>query len=269
MNDGYVKLWRKSLDSELLKNHKLWAFWSWCLMKASYRHVKITVGCQEVVLEPGQFVFGRNAASKELNMTEQNIRTIVRFLEKSENLTIKSTNKFSIISIVNWDRYQSNENVNQPSNQQTTNQQLTTNKKEKKYKKENIYDQNSLIDSVSSEISQPTSTSNKPNPECSAKKKPNLSEQLSISFGLFWTEYPRKISKKSAESAWKRINPQNGTVEKIISALKEQKKTEQWQKNNGQFIPHPSTWLNQERWKDEITCSDTSEQTDWSYWENL
>lgn len=119
------------------------------------------------------------------------------------------------------------------------------------------------------EFFQPKPTANESNPECSAKKKSNLSEPLSISFGIFWTEYPRKISKKSAESAWKRINPQNGTVEKILSALKEQKKTEQWQKNNGQFIPHPSTWLNQERWKDEITCSNTSEQTDWSYWENL
>ena len=44
----------------------------------------------------------------------------------------------------------------------------------------------------------------------------------------------------------------------IISAVKQQKKSTEWAKNNGQFIPHPTTWLNQERWGDELTIKKTT-----------
>jgi len=41
-------------------------------------------------------------------------------------------------------------------------------------------------------------------------------------------------------------------METIMSALRKQKNTEQWLKDNGKFIPHPTTWLNQARWEDEV-----------------
>lgn len=136
MNDGYIRLWRKSLDSGLIKNHKVWIFWTWCLMKANHKQdFKQVVGFKEILLQPGDFVLGRKAAAYETGLSTQNIRTCISFLSKCENLTIKSTNKFSIISITNWDTYQYNINKgNQLTNQQltnnqpTTNQQLTTNK---------------------------------------------------------------------------------------------------------------------------------------------
>jgi len=89
-----------------------------------------------VTLEPGQFVFGRKAASLELKQSEQEIRTHLFFLTKVEqNVTIKATNKYSIISILNWSTYQTTEQGEQPttnqpltSHQPTTNQLLTTNK---------------------------------------------------------------------------------------------------------------------------------------------
>lgn len=69
-------------------------------------------------------------------------------------------------------------------------------------------------------------------------------------FDLFWKEYPNKKSKKKAQESWNKIkNPDMGL---ILEAVKKQKKTQQWMKDNGQFIPMPSTWLNQERWNDEI-----------------
>ena len=128
MNRGYVKLWRKSLDAGWIKNHKLWAFWTWCLMKATHKEYTLIVGLQAVHLMPGQFVFGRRAAAKETGLSEQEIRTIIAFLVKAGNLTIKTTNKFSIITIINWPIYQGSDIDNQPANQPTTNQQLTTNK---------------------------------------------------------------------------------------------------------------------------------------------
>ena len=74
-------------------------------------------------------------------------------------------------------------------------------------------------------------------------------------FDRFWSEYPRKVGKKKCRHIWNRLKPSAELSEKIISAVKAYKRTEQWQKNKGQFIPHPATWLNQERWNDEISAS--------------
>jgi len=144
MNRGYAKLWRKSLDAGWIKNHKLWAFWTWCLMKATYKEYDQVVGCQSIHLMPGDFVFGRKAASVELNMTEQEIRTAVDSMRKRQNITIKSTNKFSIISIVNWEIYQQTEiEINQQGNEPLTSKQPATNHKQEvkeyKNKRSNIF----------------------------------------------------------------------------------------------------------------------------------
>lgn len=138
MDNSWVKLYRKSINNEWLKNHKLWAFWCYCLMKATHMEHTVKVGYQDVLLKPGQFVFGRKMASKETGLSEQTIRTCLNSLSKRKNLTIKTTNKFSIISICNWETYQGGDN-NKPTNkltnqQPTTNQQLTTYKNVKKGK---------------------------------------------------------------------------------------------------------------------------------------
>ena len=118
MNRGYVRLWRKSLDAGWIRNHKLWTFWTYCLMKASYKEFDAIVGLQVVHLMPGQFIFGRKKAAEETGLTEREIRTIIDFLRKAGNLTIKTTNKFSIISIINWTIYQSEEIENDQLNDQ-------------------------------------------------------------------------------------------------------------------------------------------------------
>ncbi len=85
------------------------------------------VGFQEVILEPGQFIFGLKTASKELKMSIRTIRTCLDCLKRHQNLTIKSTNKFSIITVVNWGLYQSN-NIEATSKRQASDKQATTNK---------------------------------------------------------------------------------------------------------------------------------------------
>lgn len=131
MTDGWIKLWRKSLDSGLLQNPDLWTFWCWCLLKASHKPTRQLVGWQMVELEPGQFIFGRKAASKELPLSEQTIRTCLKKLKNLENLTIKTTNKFTIITINNWDTYQQQEiENNQQINQHLTSSQPAANHKQ-------------------------------------------------------------------------------------------------------------------------------------------
>lgn len=72
------------------------------------------------------------------------------------------------------------------------------------------------------------------------------------SFEQFWKAYPKKKSKTAAQKAWKKINPNKDLVSQMMSALDKAKKTNDWLKDNGQFIPYPATWLNQRRWEDEL-----------------
>jgi hypothetical protein len=71
-------------------------------------------------------------------------------------------------------------------------------------------------------------------------------------FEEFWIAFPKKIAKAIAQRSWNKINPDENMKTIIIAAIAKHKSTEQWQKNDGQFIPHPATWLNQRRWEDEV-----------------
>jgi len=106
LTNGFVKLWRKSLQSDVWQNPTLWRFWTWCLMKATYKECEHLVGRAMVHLLPGQFVFGRRRAAQETGLSESAIRCAIKSLIKLGNLAIKSTNQYSIITIVKWESYQ-------------------------------------------------------------------------------------------------------------------------------------------------------------------
>ena len=71
-------------------------------------------------------------------------------------------------------------------------------------------------------------------------------------FERFWAAYPRHVNKQAALKAFKKINPDDSVMEIILRELERQKKSAQWTKDGGQFIPHPATWLNGSRWEDEL-----------------
>jgi len=70
-------------------------------------------------------------------------------------------------------------------------------------------------------------------------------------FEEFWKLYPKKSGKGAAFKAWQRIKPDSDLRGRIKAAVEQQKKSEQWQRDNGAYIPNPATWLNQARWDDE------------------
>lgn len=71
-------------------------------------------------------------------------------------------------------------------------------------------------------------------------------------FEQFWKIYPRKAGKGKARDSFRKLSPDSDLLAKILAAVQQQSKSEQWQKDDGQFIPMPATWLNQERWDDEL-----------------
>jgi hypothetical protein len=81
-------------------------------------------------------------------------------------------------------------------------------------------------------------------------------------FDQFWTLYPKKVGKGAAIAKWKRIPKPAETLELIKKTLEWQIKSEQWTKENGQYIPNPSTYLNQTRWLDEKGANNGNRSSD-------
>lgn len=90
---------------------------------------------------------------------------------------------------------------------------------------------------------------NKSNNNPPIPPKQNLSEKR---FDEFWKAYPKKVGKGGAKKKFIKLNPNQELFDKIIDAVTRAKQTRQWNKENGQYIPNPETWINQERWEDEL-----------------
>lgn len=70
-------------------------------------------------------------------------------------------------------------------------------------------------------------------------------------FENFWSAYPRKVAKPEALKAWIKHKPDAELAAAIVKGLETAKRSKDWLKDEGQFIPHPATWLNNRRWEDE------------------
>ena len=68
-------------------------------------------------------------------------------------------------------------------------------------------------------------------------------------FETFWNAYPRKEGKQKARAAFAKVTE---PVEILLDAIEDHKKSAQWEKDGGQFIPHAATWLNGKRWLDQM-----------------
>lgn len=77
------------------------------------------------------------------------------------------------------------------------------------------------------------------------------SQTAAVEFAEFWKAYPRKVAKGAALKLWKKLKP---PLAACLKALAWQSRAKEWTKDKGMFIPHPSTWLNGQRWQDEPTA---------------
>lgn len=135
--EGWIKIHRKLIESNVFKNEKILKVWIWCLLKATHKDYEQIVGTQVVKLRPGQFIFGRNKGADELNMKPSTLYKYMRVLEKCQNLELKCNNKYTVVTIVKWDLYQLGDEKSN-SNVTTKEQQRNTNKNIKNIKN-NIY----------------------------------------------------------------------------------------------------------------------------------
>jgi biotin operon repressor len=206
---GWIKLHRRLTEWEWYKNTNTFKLFIHLLISANHKPAK----WQGINIERGQFLSGIDSLSRATGLSKQSIRTSIKHLKSTGELTSKSTNKNTLYTIVNYNLYQTIEQeptsklTSQLTNdQQATNKQLTTNKNDKKEENEN-------------------------------------------NFNSFWQAYPKKVNKAGAKKSYLK-SLQATTHETIMNGLNNYKLEIGRQKTEVTFIPHATTWLNNQRWDD-------------------
>jgi len=137
MNNGFIKLHRRITEWEWYQDTNTFMLFIHLLFKANYKDSRF----QGKPVKRGQLITGRITLSEETGISQQSIRTCLSRLVKSGEITTQPTNRFTLVTIVNYNNYQDNssESTSQSTNNQpTTNQQLTTSKELKEVKKKDI-----------------------------------------------------------------------------------------------------------------------------------
>ena len=90
------------------------------------------------------------------------------------------------------------------------------------------------------------------------KYKKTKTKKVTQDFEQFWNAWPknRRIAKSTAFGIFENKYDQLPKINKLLQILELHKKQDQWQEEDGRFIPHPRTWLNQKRWNDEVEGSE-------------
>ena len=136
--NGYIKLYRKLINWEWYTDINTKTLFIHCLLMANHQTVKY----RGTLITRGSFVTSRDILSQQTNLSVQSIRTSLKRLKSTNDITINSTKQGTLITIVNYDTYQAYDvKTNQQSNQETnfevtndqptSNQQVTSNKNDK------------------------------------------------------------------------------------------------------------------------------------------
>lgn len=112
--EGWFKLHRKIMENPIFSDADLLRLWIFCLSKATYKYTKVMIDKQEVELYPGQFVTGRFALYADYNLgvsprkkvKDTTLWSWLKRLETYGNIDIKTTNKYSVVTVLKWHEYQ-------------------------------------------------------------------------------------------------------------------------------------------------------------------
>lgn len=145
MTEGYIKLHRNLLENPVTSKPEF--AWLWCvlLLSANHKDKKMIWNNQNLIIKEGQFITGRKALSKKTGLSENKIYRALKYFESEHQIKQQKNNKFTIITILNWHKYQGNGTTNEQQNEQeidnkstTSEQPVDTNKNEKNEKKKEL-----------------------------------------------------------------------------------------------------------------------------------
>jgi len=173
-----------------------------------------------IELDRGQFVTSLRKLSERWGWSRDTVRRFLTLLQSDGMIEVFCDTTKTVVTVANWDKLQAREEkVRHECDTSAT--RIDTIKNNKNYKND--------------------------------KKEEYESDIWSPGFNEFWSAYPKKVGKGAAHKSWVKLKPSADLHRKILVAIANAKESEQWQRDEGRYIPNPATWLNQSRWEDELT----------------
>lgn len=134
MNDGWVSVYRKIEENPIVcKDNDYFRVWHHLLYNATHKEKEAIFGKEKIILKPGQLITGREAIANKCKVQSSKVVRILKAFKIEHQIEQQTCTKGTLITIVNWDKYQKNEHQNeqQMNNERTTNeQQMNTNNNE-------------------------------------------------------------------------------------------------------------------------------------------
>lgn len=216
MDRGWIKSYRKLIESEVFKNPELLQLWIYCLHRANSRPqwvpIKTGRGTTQVKVEKGQFIFGSRQVAEDLKQSKSSIHRRLVLLEKMQNVGRQVEQHYTVVTICNWESYQPYTiSSGTPSGTASGQHRDKTIREEKEKKK---------------------------------KERPKATAE----FELFWEKFPNKKKKVEAQRVFERLVKSGTPAQVIIDGIKGNARLEREEKR---FRPYPTTWLNDGGWMDE------------------
>lgn len=221
--DGWLKLYRSILDSAVFQDAEILKVWIWLLCNVAFeQHDTICYG-KVIHLKPGQIATGRKKIAQCTDLNENKVYRALTALKSLENIEIKSTNKYSIITVVNWDKYQ-DENGKRTSSEQQTNSKTTAEAQQDNSKR--------------------TQHKNGKN----GKKEKNI--YICSFFQSVWDEYPKKLGKnKVTKAAMEQL--EEAGEDAVMAAVRSYVEKIKRDGTDEKYIMHGSTFFNG-AWRDYV-----------------
>ena len=214
--DGWLKLYRSILDSAVFQDPEVLKVWIWLLCNVAFEQHDTMCYGKVIHLKPGQIATGRKKIAQCTDLNETKVYRALTVLKSLGNIEIKATNKYSIITVVNWDKYQEENSKRTSSGQQTNSKQT-------------------------SEEQQDNDKTTQHKNGKNGKKEKNI--YMCSFFQSVWDEYPKKLGKnKITKAAMKQLEEAGedavmGAVRRYVEKIKREGTDEK-------YIMHGSTFFN-------------------------
>ena len=243
MAGRFIKLYDKILSWEWYKNTNVKVLFLHLLLKANYKDLSF----EGHKILRGQLVTSLPSLSAELGMSPKQIRGSLDHLISTGEVTSRAYPRYRVITIVHYDDYQA---CDSPDGSQTAGERAVKGQAEGRLRAGSGQAEGSqraasieYIENIE-QIEKIEQIENTP----ASRGKKAASDPAFI---LFWDAYPKKVSKPDAVRAWEKLKPDVDLVGSIMKGLQSWKESDQWNRDGGQYIPYPATWLNKRRWEDE------------------
>lgn len=222
--DGWLKLYRSILDSAVFQDAEVLKVWIWLLCNVAFeQHDTICYG-KVIHLKPGQIATGRKKIAQCTDLNENKVYRALTALKSLGNIEIKSTNKYSIITVVNWEKYQ-DENGKRTANEQQTNSKTTAEEQQDNSKR----------------------TQHKNGKK--EKKEKNI--YICSFFQSVWDEYPKKLGKnKVTKAAMEQL--EEAGEDAVMAAVRSYVEKIKRDGTDEKYIMHGSTFFNG-AWRDYVS----------------